>query len=97
MSFVDLSEYDKPTTHASERGIELVDNVNGQRKTVHDFGVETEKLLVDFLRGRIRLDEVPGRVTLEEDVVAQDLKELGVVPKVREAGIRIIRMVKELV
>ena len=99
MSFVDLSPYDRPTTNAqTNRGVELIDNHNGERRTVLDTGEYSERLMIDFLSGRRKIDSIPQNTRSVQEVVRQDLIDLGLdVPKVKEQGNLLVRLVRELV
>lgn len=97
MSLVDLSAYDRPTTKVTAEGIELVDNHNGNRKTLVILNEDTDQLLVSFLKGRININSIPGKAELDAEQARQDLLDLGIetLPEKREN--LLIRLVRELV
>lgn len=78
MSFVDLSLYDKPTTKATKPGIELIDNHSGERRIIVDTGEGSERLMVDFLKGKRNLESIPGIVVRNNIDGRQDLVDLGI-------------------
>jgi len=99
MSLVDLSQYDKPTTNAqNNRGVELIDSHNGERRTIMDTGESSERLMVDFLRGRKKIDSIPKAVNTTGVEVRQDLQDLGMVsPEKEKEGNLLVRLVRELI
>jgi len=79
MSLVDLSQYDKPTTNAqTNHKVELIDNLSGERRTIVDTGEGSERLMIDFLKGRRKLESIPKISEVTEAVSRQDLMELGI-------------------